>query len=45
MIQKFILISIYIIIMMNCSSKSSLIDENIAERFKLGMEYFEKEKY
>lgn len=45
MIQKFILISLYIILMMNCGSKSSLLDENIAERFNLGMEYFEKEKY
>jgi outer membrane protein assembly factor BamD len=44
MIQKFI-ISTCIILMMNCGSKSNLIDENIAERFNLGMEYFEKEKY
>ena len=45
MTKNYFLILFISILFINCGSKSSLLDENIAERFNSGMKYFEKEKY
>ena len=38
-------IFLIIIFLISCGSKTDIIDENIQERFNLGLQYFEKEKY
>lgn len=43
--KKLVSILIIILISISCGKKTDLLDENIAERFNLGMQYFEKEKY
>jgi outer membrane protein assembly factor BamD len=43
--KKISLIVIIISLIVSCGSKSDVVNENISERFNLGVKYFEKEKY
>lgn len=43
--KKLVSILIIILLSISCGKKIDLLDENVAERFNLGMQYFEKEKY
>ncbi|MAJ43432.1 MAG: hypothetical protein CMF96_01625 [Candidatus Marinimicrobia bacterium] len=43
--KRFVNISLVILFCISCGNKTDLLDENISEKFNLGMKYFEKEKY
>ena len=43
--KKLVSILIIILLSISCGKKIDLLDENVSERFNLGMQYFEKEKY
>ena len=43
--KRFVSVLLVILFFISCGNKIDLMDENIAKRFNLGMQYFEKEKY